>query len=59
MFTNRKAVYKTIATYMSPDGNYFQEEGESYGYIAEEIVEPIKKTIFLFCILSRRTRENI
>ena len=36
--TNRKAVYKTIATYMSPDGNYFQEEGESYGYIAEEIV---------------------
>lgn len=50
--TNRKAVYKTIATYMSTDGNYFQEEGESYGYIAEEIVEPIKKPYFysVFCL---------
>lgn len=58
--TNRKAVYKAIATYMSPDGNYFQEEGESAGYIAEEIVEPIKKPYFysIFCLEGKEKTFN-
>ena len=44
--TNRRAVYRTVATYMFPNGAYFQEEGESYGMIVEKIIEPVKKPYF-------------
>lgn len=50
--TNRRAVYRTVATYMFPNGAYFQEEGESYGMIVEKIIEPVKKPYFysVFCL---------
>ena len=43
---NRKASYKCCVTCMIPDGTYFQEFGESKGYIAEDIIGEIRKPYF-------------
>lgn len=43
---NRKASYKCCVTCMMPDGTYFQEFGESKGYIAEDIIGEIRKPYF-------------
>ena len=43
---NRNASYKCCVTCMLPDGTYFQELGESYGHIADEIVGELKKPYF-------------
>lgn len=43
---NRKASYKCCVTCMMPDGTYFQESGESKGYIAKDIIGELKKPYF-------------
>jgi len=43
---NRKASYKCCVTCMLPNEVYFQEVGESKGYIADEIIGELKKTYF-------------
>jgi len=44
--SNRDAKYKCVVTCMFSDGTYFQEYGESKGYIAEEIIGELKKPYF-------------
>ena len=43
---NRKASYKCCVTCMMSDGTYFQELGESKGYIAKDIIGELKKPYF-------------
>lgn len=43
---NRRAYYRCVVTFMDFNGNYFQEEGISYGNIALEAVKPIEKPYF-------------
>ena len=42
----RNASFKCCVTYMMPDGTFFQELGESKGYIAESIIGELKKPYF-------------
>lgn len=44
--TNRNASYKCCVTCMMPDGTYFQELGQSDGYIAKDIIGELKKPYF-------------
>lgn len=44
--SNRKASYKCCVTCMMPDGTYFQDFGQSNGYIAENIIGELKKPYF-------------
>lgn len=44
--TNRKALYKCCVTCMFPDGTYFQELGQSNGYIAKDIIGELKRPYF-------------
>lgn len=44
--SNRKAKYQCVVTCMMASGSYFQEYGESCGFIAEEIVGELKKPYF-------------
>lgn len=37
-YASRDAVYKCVITYMMPDGQYFQETGETKGYIADSFI---------------------
>lgn len=50
--SNRSATYRCVVTFMYPDGNYFQVDGESKGWITDQIIEPIKKPYFysVFCL---------
>lgn len=43
---NRNASYKCCVTCMMSDGTYFQELGESKGYIADDIIGELKKPYF-------------
>lgn len=43
---NRNASYRCCVTCMFPDGSYFQEYGESQGFIASEIVGELKRPYF-------------
>ena len=43
---NRNAMYRCVVTCMFPDGSYFQETGESKGYIAKGIIGELKKPYF-------------
>ena len=43
---NRTASYKCAVTYMNPNGEYFQEIGQSKGKIAEDIIGELKKPYF-------------
>lgn len=43
---NRNASHKCCVTCMMPDGTYFQEIGESKGYIAENIIGKLQKPYF-------------
>jgi len=43
---NRSATYRCCVTCMLPDGTYFQEIGESKGYIAHEIIGELNKPYF-------------
>lgn len=43
---NRNAEYKCCVTCMMPDGSYFQEFGESKGYIANDIIGELKRPYF-------------
>ncbi len=43
---NREASYKCCVTCMMPDRTYFQELGESKGYIAKDIIGELKKPYF-------------
>lgn len=43
---NRNAKYRCCVTCMMPDGNYYQEIGESEGTIAKEIIGDLKKPYF-------------
>ena len=44
--TNRKAKYKCCVTSMMPNGEYYQEIGESEGTIANDIIGELKKPYF-------------
>jgi XTP/dITP diphosphohydrolase len=44
--TNRSAYYKCAVTYMEPNGEYFQEIGQSKGEIANDIIGELKKPYF-------------
>lgn len=43
---DRFAYYRAVVTCMYENGSYFQEEGISYGFINDKIVEPIEKPYF-------------
>ena len=43
---NRNAKYRCCVTSMMPNGNYYQEIGESEGTIANEIIGELKKPYF-------------
>ena len=43
---NRKAKYRCCVTIMMPNGECFQEKGESEGIIAKEIIGELKKPYF-------------
>ena len=43
---NRNASYRCCVTCMMPDGSYFQELGESKGYIADNIIGELKRPYF-------------
>ena len=43
---NRIAYYKCAITYMNPNGEYFQEIGQSKGHIADTIIGELKKPYF-------------
>ncbi len=43
---NRSATYRCCVTIMMPNGEYYQEVGESRGSIAEEIIGELKKPYF-------------
>ena len=43
---NRKAKYKCCVTSMMPNGEYYQEIGESEGTIATEVIGELKKPYF-------------
>lgn len=44
--SNRIAYYKCAVTYMKPNGEYFQEMGQSKGKIANDIIGKLKKPYF-------------
>lgn len=44
--SNRNAMYRCCVTCMMPDGTYFQEFGQSNGYIAKDIIGELKKPYF-------------
>ena len=44
--SNRTASYKCAVTYMKPNGEYFQEIGQSKGKIANDIIGELKKPYF-------------
>lgn len=44
--SNRIAYYKCAVTYMKPNGEYFQEMGQSKGKIANDIIGELKKPYF-------------
>ena len=46
MEKNRKAKYKCCVTSMMPNGEYYQEIGESEGTIATDIIGELKKPYF-------------
>lgn len=43
---NRNAEYRCCVTFMMPNGSYFQELGESKGYIANDIIGELKRPYF-------------
>ncbi len=43
---NRNATYRCCVTIMTPNGEYYQELGESKGTIAEKIIGELKKPYF-------------
>lgn len=66
---NRNAVYKCCVTCMMSNGSYFQELGESTGYIADDIIGELKKPYFysvfmldgynkVFSALNKKELEN-
>ena len=66
---NRNAVYRCCVTCMMSNGSYFQELGESTGYIADDIIGELKKPYFysvfmldgynkVFSALNKKELEN-